>query len=102
MDADGVVRVDRAIYLGDKFAERRELVRITEIERERVLGDPPSGGQWQHVGIISHFVRGYWFTPPHPRTGPGLLEHLRLPLPLDAASTEECVETAARTIAEIE
>jgi uncharacterized protein (UPF0332 family) len=81
------------------------------------LGDPPSGGQWRHLGIISHFVRGYWFTPTHPHTGPGLLEHLRLPLhrlyqfrvdadydliPLDATSTEECVETAVRTIAEIE
>jgi hypothetical protein len=81
------------------------------------LGDPPGGGQWRHLGIISHFVRGYWFAPTHPRTGPGLLEHSRLPLhrlyqfrvdadydliPLDAASTEEGVETAARTIAEIE
>ena len=31
-------------------------------------------------GIIAHFVRGYWFAPEHPRTGPGLLEHWRRPL----------------------
>lgn len=81
------------------------------------LGDPPSGGQWRHLGIISHFVRGYWFAPAHPATGPGLLEHLRLPLhrlyqfridadydliPLNTTSAEECVDTAERTIAEIE
>jgi uncharacterized protein (UPF0332 family) len=81
------------------------------------LNNPPSGGQWRHLGIISHFVRGYWFAPTHPPTGPGLLEHLRLPLnrlyqfrvdadydliPLDSASAEECIETVARTIAEIE
>jgi uncharacterized protein (UPF0332 family) len=81
------------------------------------LEDPPSREQWRHLGIISHFVRGYWFAPTHPSTGPGLLEHLRLPLnrlyqfrvdadydliPLDSASAEECIATAARTIAEIE
>jgi hypothetical protein len=69
------------------------------------------------LGVISHFVRGYWFTPAHPHTGPGLLEPLRFPLrrlyqlridadynlmSLDAASAEECIETATRTIAEIE
>jgi hypothetical protein len=67
--------------------------------------------------MISHFVRGYWLTPDHPHTGPGLLEALRFPLrrlyqlridadytlmPLDAVSAEECTETATRTITEIE
>lgn len=81
------------------------------------LEAPPSGGQRRHLGIISHFVRGYWFAPTHPPTGPGLLEHLRLPLnrlyqfrvdadydliPLDSVSAEECIDTAARTITEIE
>jgi len=45
------------------------------------LGDPPgTGGRWRHEAIINHFVRGYWFMPTHPTTGPGLLEPLRLPL----------------------
>lgn len=44
------------------------------------LGDPPKGGQWRHIGIISHFVRGQWFDPAYPQTGPGLLEHLRFSL----------------------
>jgi uncharacterized protein (UPF0332 family) len=81
------------------------------------LGEPPSGGQWRHLGIISHFVRGYWFEQAYPPTGPGLLEHLRLPLhrlyqfridvdydliPLDSASAEECVAITERTMTEIE
>ncbi len=81
------------------------------------LGNPPGGSQWRHIGIISHFVRGYWFDPSHPRTGPGLLEDLRFSLHrlyqfrvdvdydlilLNATSAEECVKTAERTIAEIE
>jgi len=81
------------------------------------LGDPPSGGQWRHIGIIRHFVRGYWFDPTHPQTGPGLLEHLRFSLHrlyqfrIDAdydltyignSSAEECVKTAERTLAEID
>jgi uncharacterized protein (UPF0332 family) len=44
------------------------------------LGEPPGGEQWRHQGIINHFVRGYRFEPAHPPTGPGFLEHLRLPL----------------------
>ena len=44
------------------------------------LEDPPEGGRWRHLGMISHFVRGYWFAPAHPHTGPGLLEPLRFPL----------------------
>ena len=81
------------------------------------LGDPPRGSQWRHVGIINHFVRGYWFEPTHPRTGPGLLENLRFSLhrlyqfrvdadydliPINATSAEECVRTAELTIAEID
>jgi uncharacterized protein (UPF0332 family) len=81
------------------------------------LGDPPSREQWRHLGIISHFVRGYWFEPGHPPTGPGLLEHLRFPLhrlyqfridadydliALDTSSAEECVDTTERVITEIE
>src|SRR5882724_5834575 len=27
------------------------------------LGEPPSAGEWRHLGIISHFVRGDWFEP---------------------------------------
>jgi uncharacterized protein (UPF0332 family) len=81
------------------------------------LGDPPSSEQWRHLGFISHFVRGYWYEPAHPPTGPGLLEHLRFRLhrlyqfrldvdydliALDSTSAEEGVATAARTITEIE
>lgn len=44
------------------------------------LGDPPQANQWRHAAIIAHFVRGYWFAPAHPRTGPGILESLRRPL----------------------
>jgi uncharacterized protein (UPF0332 family) len=44
------------------------------------LGAPPQSDQWRHAAIIAHFVRGYWFVPSHPKTGPGLLEHLRRPL----------------------
>jgi uncharacterized protein (UPF0332 family) len=80
------------------------------------LGEPPNGRQWRHLGIISHFVRGYWFEPAHPQAGPGLLEHLRLPLSrlyqfrLDVdydvishsvARVEECVTIAERTITEV-
>ena len=81
------------------------------------LGNPPRRGQWRHLGIIGHFVRGYWFDPAHPSAGPGLLEHLRFSLhrlyqfrldadydliPMGAASAEECVRTAERTITEID
>jgi uncharacterized protein (UPF0332 family) len=45
-----------------------------------VLGDPERQKIWKHLGIIKHFVRGYWSEPQHPKTGPGLLEDLRLPL----------------------
>lgn len=44
------------------------------------LGDPEDGKIWRHLAIIRHFVRGYWFAPDHPKTGPGLLEDHRLPL----------------------
>lgn len=44
------------------------------------LGDPEDGKIWRHLAIIRHFVRGYWFAPDHPKTGPGLLEDNRLPL----------------------
>jgi len=44
------------------------------------LGDPKDGESWRHLAIIKHFVRGYWFEPNHPKTGPGLLEDKRLPL----------------------
>jgi len=44
------------------------------------LGDPGDGRIWRHLAIIKHFVRGYWFKPKHPQTGPGLLEDKRLPL----------------------
>lgn len=81
------------------------------------LGDPPRGGQWRHIGIISHFVRGYWHDPAHSQTGPGLLEHLRFSLHrlyqfrvdadydlthIGVNSAEECVRTAERTLAEID
>lgn len=44
------------------------------------LGAPSQSNQWCHAAIVAHFVRGYWFVPTHPRTGPGRLEHLRRPL----------------------
>lgn len=79
------------------------------------LGDPPgTGGRWRHEAIINHFVRGYWLTPTHPPTGPGLLEPLRLPLrrlyqarldadydlvPITRPSAEEAIHTAQQTLA---
>jgi hypothetical protein len=44
------------------------------------LGTPPQANQWRHAAIIAPFVRGAWFAPEHPRTGPGRLEPLRRPL----------------------
>ena len=44
------------------------------------LGEPEEGKVWRHLGIIKHFVAGYWFGPAPKRTGPGLLEDKRLPL----------------------
>jgi len=38
------------------------------------LGKPVDGKIWRHLAIIKHFVRGYWFAPDHPKTGPGLLD----------------------------
>ena len=81
------------------------------------LGEPPKAGQWRYVGIISYFVRGHGCEPNHPETGPGLLEPLRFSLHrlyqfridvdydltlMSARDAEECIETAERTILEIE
>jgi len=44
------------------------------------LGEPEEGKVWRHLGIIKHFVAGYWFEPAPKLTGPGLLEDKRLPL----------------------
>ncbi len=44
------------------------------------LRDPERQKIWKHLGIIKHFVRGYWYRPEHSKAGPGLLEDLRLPL----------------------
>jgi len=44
------------------------------------LGEPVDGKIWRHLAIIKHFVRGYWFSPDHKKTGPGLLEDKRLQL----------------------
>jgi len=44
------------------------------------LGEPRDGKVWRHLGIIKHFVQGYWFAPNQQETGPGLLEDKRLPL----------------------
>ena len=81
------------------------------------LGDPPRDEGWRHGAIINHFVRGYWFAPAHPGTGPGLLESLRFGLrrlyelrlnvdydavPISRASAEAGVQTVSRTLAEID
>lgn len=81
------------------------------------LGDPPRAEGWRHGAIINHFVRGYWFAPAHPPTGPGLLESLRFGLrrlyelrldvdydavPISRASAEAGVQTVQRTLAEID
>lgn len=79
------------------------------------LGEPPgTSGRWRHEAIINHFVRGYWVTPTHPPTGPGLLEPLRLPLrrlyqgrldadydlvPITRPSAEEALQIAQQTLA---
>jgi uncharacterized protein (UPF0332 family) len=81
------------------------------------LGDPPRAERWRHGAIINHFVRGYWFAPAHPPTGPGLLEPLRFGLrrlyelrldvdydavPISRASAEAGVQTVQQTLAEID
>jgi hypothetical protein len=81
------------------------------------LGDPPRGELWRHGAILNHFVRGYWFAPAHPVTGPGLLEPLRFGLrrlyelrldvdydggPISRASAEGGVQIVHRLLAEID
>ena len=81
------------------------------------LGDPPRGELWRHGAIINHFVRGYWFAPAHPATGPGLLESLRFGLrrlyelrldadydaiPISRTSAEAGMQTVYRLLAEID
>ena len=81
------------------------------------LGDPPRAEGWRHGAILNHFVRGYWFAPAHPLTGPGLLESLRFGLrrlyelrldvdydavPISPASAAAAVQTVQRTLAEID
>ena len=81
------------------------------------LGDAPRAEGWRHGAIINHFVRGYWFAPAHPPTGPGLLEPLRFGLrrlyelrldvdydavPISRASAETGVQTVQRTLVEID
>lgn len=80
------------------------------------LGDPPRAEGWRHGAIIHHFVRGYWFAPAHPATGPGLLEALRFGLrrlytlrlavdyeglPISRASAETALQTVVQTLAAI-
>ena len=67
--------------------------------------------------IINHFVRGYWFAPAHPATGPGLLAALRFgrrwlydlrltvdddALPISRASAEAAIQTVHQTLATID
>jgi uncharacterized protein (UPF0332 family) len=81
------------------------------------LGDPPGVEGWRHGAIINHFVRGYWFAPNHPLTGPGLLESLRFGLrrlyelrldadydamPISQGSAAAGVHIVQRTLAEID
>ena len=81
------------------------------------LGDPPRAEGWRHGAIINHFVRGYWFAPTHPATGPGLLEALRFGLrrlydlrlavdydglPISRASAETAIQTVHQTLAAID
>ena len=81
------------------------------------LGDPPRAEGWRHGAIINHFVRGYWFAPTHPATGPGLLESLRFglrrlydlrlnvdydALPISRASAEAAIQTVYHTLAAID
>ena len=81
------------------------------------LGEPPRAEGWRHGAIINHFVRGYWFAPAHPATGPGLLEFLRFglrrlyelrlnadydALPISRASAEAAIQTVVHTLAAID
>src|SRR5687767_3953354 len=81
------------------------------------LGTPTQANQWRHIAITAHFVRGYWFAPAHPRTGPGLLEPLRRPLqwlyqkrldvdydirPVTHATAQRAVDIAAQVCGEIQ
>ena len=38
------------------------------------LGEPKEGKVWRHLGIIKHFITGYWFQPNIKGEGPRLLE----------------------------
>jgi HEPN domain. len=81
------------------------------------LGDHEDGKIWRHLAIIKHFVRGYWFAPNHPKTGPGLLEDKRLPLrrlysyriksdydamPIDGKNLEQLLKVVEHIIKEID
>lgn len=81
------------------------------------LGDPPQAEVWRHGAIINHCVRGYWFAPSHPATGPGLLEPLRFGLrrlydlrltvdydglPVSRASASAALHTVHQTLATID
>jgi uncharacterized protein (UPF0332 family) len=81
------------------------------------LGDPRDDKIWRHLAIIKHFVRGYWFVPTHPPSGPGFFEDKRFPLrqlyayriqsdydaiEIDENVTERMLEVVKQTIAMIE
>ncbi|MGA1795440.1 MAG: HEPN domain-containing protein [bacterium] len=53
---------------------------MLHIKQCSALGTLKDGEMWRHLAIIKHFIRGYWFEPNHPKTGPGLLEDKRLAL----------------------
>lgn len=81
------------------------------------LGDPPHPEGWRHGAMINPFVRGSWFAPTHPATGPGLLEARRFGLrrlyalrltvdddglPVSRASVETALQTVHQTLAAID
>jgi uncharacterized protein (UPF0332 family) len=81
------------------------------------LAEPKEGKAWRHLGIIKHFVTGYWFEPGHKGTGPRVLEDKRLPLrrlysyrirgdyeaqPVDENHLEGLLETVRQVIQIIE
>ena len=112
--------LDDAEYLlaADRWA--RALARASYAAYQAMwaaLGDPPRAAGWRHGAIINHFVRGSWFAPAHPATGPGLLESLRFglrrlydlrlavdydALPVSRASAEAAIQTVHQTLAAID
>ena len=115
-----LVMLDDARYLRDGGRWASAISRAYYCSYQAMwaaLGTPAQAHQWRHAAITAHFVRGYWFAPAHPKTGPGLLESLRRPLQwlyqkrididydiksVSQATAERAVEIAERVCSEVQ